>query len=56
MSDVMKPAGAWGWTTIGAKNPRNEEARKAAGETSKQQSKKDEKKDEKKKENLYKQS
>lgn len=41
MSEVMKPAGSWGWVTIGAKNPKNAEALKAAGiETVKSDSKK----------------
>lgn len=31
MSENMKPAGSFGWVTIGAKNPNNAEALKAAG-------------------------
>lgn len=31
MSESMKPAGGYGWVAIGAKNPKNAEALRAAG-------------------------
>lgn len=49
MTEVIKPAGAWGWTTIGAKNPKNAEALKAAGMTATETKKKEEKKENKNK-------
>lgn len=53
MAEKMKPAGAWGWTVTGGKNPKNAETLKEAGidttrkDTKKEQPKKETKKDKK---------
>lgn len=49
MTEVVKPAGAWGWIAIGAKNPKNAEALRAAGMPVPETKKKEEKKDDKSK-------
>lgn len=48
MSEVMKPAGAWGWTVLGGKNPRNNAALEAAGEAVQKPKPKPKKEEEKK--------